>query len=36
VILRDLYFVCIAISPDEADPILIVDPNAVLPFPVAP
>ena len=31
----DLYFISVAISPKEADPELVVDANAVLPDPIA-
>jgi len=36
VIVRDLNFKRVAVTPFEADPPLIVDPNAVLAFPVPP
>ena len=34
-IVHDLHIVSVPVVPDEADAILIVDPNAVLPTPVA-
>jgi hypothetical protein len=34
-IVGDLHFESVAAPPNETDPVLIVDPNAVLPLPVA-
>jgi hypothetical protein len=35
VVVNHLDLLRVAVLPDEADPILVVDPNAVLPLPIA-
>jgi hypothetical protein len=35
VVVRDFDFVGMIVTPTKADPILVVDPDAVLPFPVS-
>src|SRR6266850_5205551 len=34
-VVRDLHFISVVALPNEADSVLVVDPNAVLPLPVA-
>jgi hypothetical protein len=36
VIVHDLYVVRVAVSPNEADAVLVVDPNAVLSLAISP